>query len=79
MTQELLRRVVNQNETFVHHFDSEPKKQSTQWKHPVIIMVDYLEEDCMINGACYAEELMWLRQEIVNKIRGTLTRCVLLL
>ena len=25
---------VAQDETWVHHFDSEAKKQSLQWKHP---------------------------------------------
>ena len=34
-----------------------------------VIMVDYLEEGCTINGACYAEELMWLFQKTV-KTRG---------
>ena len=29
-----MRREVTQDETWVHHFDSEAKKQSTQWKHP---------------------------------------------
>ena len=27
-------RVVIQDETWVHHFDPESKKQSMQWKHP---------------------------------------------
>ena len=27
-------RVVTQNETWVHHFDPESKKQSMLWKHP---------------------------------------------
>ena len=26
--------VVNQDETWVHHLDPEPKMQSIQWKHP---------------------------------------------
>ena len=39
----------------------------------------YLEEDCTINGAYYAEGLRRLRQEIVKKRRGKLTRGVLLL
>ena len=38
-------------------------------------MVDYLEEGHTINGACYAEELRQLHQEIVRK----LTEGVLLL
>ena len=27
-------RVVTQDETWVHHFDTESKIQSKQWKHP---------------------------------------------
>ena len=42
-------------------------------------MVDYLEEVHMINGAYYAEELRWLPQDIVKKIRGKFTQGVLLL
>ena len=41
-------------------------------------MVDYLEEGRMINCAYYAQELRWLRQEIVKKRRGKLTWGVLL-
>ena len=29
-----MRRVVTQDETWVHHFDPEAKKQGMQWKHP---------------------------------------------
>ena len=29
-----MRRVVNKDETWVHHFDPEAKKQNMQWKHP---------------------------------------------
>ena len=32
--EEFMRRVVTQDETWVHHFDHEAKKQSMQWKHP---------------------------------------------
>ena len=43
-------------------------------------MVNYLQEDCTINGAYYAEELRWLYQKIVKKKkRGQLTPGVLLL
>ena len=28
-----MRRVVTQDETWVHHFDPETKTQSMQWKH----------------------------------------------
>ena len=31
---DFIDRVVTQNETWVHHFDSESKMQSMQWKHP---------------------------------------------
>ena len=37
-------------------------------------MVDYLEEGRTINGAYYAKELRRLRQEILKKRRGKLTR-----
>ena len=49
------------------------------WDNQGVIMVDYLEEGRTINGAYYAEELRRLRQEIVRKRRGKLTRGVLLL
>ena len=42
-------------------------------------MIDYLEQESMINGAYYAGELRWLRQEIARKRQGKLTRGVLLL
>ena len=29
-----MHRVVTQDETWVHHFDIEAKKQSIQWEHP---------------------------------------------
>ena len=45
----------------------------------VMIMIDYLEQGRTINGAYYAGELRWLRQEIARKRRRKLTRCVLLL
>ena len=32
--EEFMDRVVTQDETWVHHFDPESKKQSMQWKHP---------------------------------------------
>ena len=44
-----------------------------------VIMVDYLEEGRSINDAYYAEELSRLRQDIVRKRRGKLTRGVPLL
>ena len=49
------------------------------WDSQGVIMVDYLEEGCTINGTFYAEELRRLRQEIMKKRRGKLTRGVLLL
>ena len=49
------------------------------WDNQGIIMVDYLEEGPTKNGAYYAEELKRLRQEIVKKRKGKLTRGVLLL
>ena len=53
-------------------------KASIIWDSQGIIMVDYLEEGRTINGAYYAEELWWLRQEII-KTRCWLTRGFLLL
>ena len=70
-----MRQAVTQDETWVHHFDPETKKQSMPWKQPGlplpkklkeffsagkvmasifwdswgVIMVDYLEEGCMIS------------------------------
>ena len=38
-----------------------------------VIMIDYLEQGRAINGAYYAGELRWLRQEISRKRQGTLT------
>ena len=32
--EEFIDQVVTQDETWVHHFDPESKKQSMQWKHP---------------------------------------------
>ena len=43
------------------------------WNSQGVIMVDYLEEGCTINGAYYAEELRRLCQEIVKKSRRKLT------
>ena len=51
---------------------------SILWDSQGIIMVHYLEEGCMINGAYYAEELKCLCQWIVKKRRGKLTQGVLL-
>ena len=42
-------------------------------------MVGYLEEGRTVNGTYNAEELRRLRQQIVKKKRGKLTRGVLLL
>ena len=44
-----------------------------------VIIIDYLEQGCMINGAYYAGELRWLCQENTRKRRGKLTRGILLL
>ena len=49
------------------------------WDSQGIIMVDYLEEGPMINGAYDTEELRPLHQEIVKKRRGKLdSRCTAL-
>ena len=47
----------------------------SQW----VIMIDYLEQGRTINGAYYAGELRWPRQEIARKGRGKLIRGVLFL
>ena len=49
------------------------------WDSQGVIMIDYLEQGCKINGAYYTDELRQLRQEIARKRRGKLTRGVLLL
>ena len=43
------------------------------WYSQCVIIVDYLVEGPMINGAYYAEELWQLLQEIVKKRKGKLT------
>ena len=52
---------------------------SVFWDSQGIIMIDYLEQGRMINGAYYAAELRCLRQEIARKRRGKLTLGILLL
>ena len=47
------------------------------WDSQGVIMVDYTEEGCAINGTYYAEELRPLRR--VKKRRGKLIQGVLLL
>ena len=49
---------------------------SVFWDSQGVIMIDYFQQGCTINGAYYAAELRRLRQEIA---RGKLTRSVLLL
>ena len=49
------------------------------WDNQVLIMIDYLEQGRMINGAYYAGELRWLRQKIERKRQGKLTLSVPLL
>ena len=44
-----------------------------------VITIDYFQQGCTVNGACYAGELRWLCQEIARKSQGKLTRNVLLL
>ena len=52
---------------------------SIVWDSQGVVMMYYLEQSSMINGAYYAEELRRLREEIVKKRRGKLTRGVELL
>ena len=49
------------------------------WDSEGVIMIDYLEQGPMINGAYYAGKLRQLRQEIARKRQGKLTCDVLLL
>uniref|UniRef100_A0A672ZDH7 Mos1 transposase HTH domain-containing protein n=1 Tax=Sphaeramia orbicularis TaxID=375764 RepID=A0A672ZDH7_9TELE len=65
------RRIVTQDETWVHHFEPESKLQ--------ILMVDYLQKGQTINGEFYASELRKLKKEIKAKRRGKLRAGVLLL
>ena len=37
------------------------------WDSQRVIMIDYLEQGRLINGAYYAGEWRWLRQEIARK------------
>ena len=41
------------------------------WDSQGVIMIDYLEQGRMINGAYYAGELRWLRHEVARKRRGS--------
>ena len=85
-----MHRVVTKDETWVYQFDPKAKKKDmyamkapwsagkvmvTFWDSQGVIMVEYLEEECMINGTYYAEVLRLLCQEIVKKRRGKLIRC----
>ena len=102
---DFIKRVVTQDEPWVHHFDPETCRENKQWKHPDspppkqfksvhsagkviasifwdsqgVIMIDYLEQGCTINGAYYARKLRRIRQGIARKKRGKLTCDVLLL
>ena len=49
------------------------------WNSQGVIMVDYREDGRTINGACFADDLRRLRETIVKKRRGMLTRGFLLL
>ena len=49
------------------------------WDRQGVIILDYLEVGLTTNGAYYAEEQRRVRQKIVKKTKGTLTRGVLLL
>ena len=49
------------------------------WGSQGVIMIGYLEQGRMINGAYNAGGLRRLHQEIARKRRGKLTCCVLLL
>ena len=52
---------------------------SVFWNGQGVIMIDFLGQGRTINGAYYAVQLRWLRQEMARKRRGRLTRGVLLL
>ena len=42
------------------------------WDSQRVIMIDYLEQGRTSNGAYYAGDFRWLRQEIARKRRGKL-------
>ena len=42
---------------------------SVFWDSQGVIVIDYLEQGRTINGAYYAGEFRWLRQEIARKRR----------
>ena len=76
--------------TIKHPGPSPPKKfnrvhlagkviSSIFWDSQGVMMIDYLVQCRMINGAYYAGELRRLRHEIARKRRGKLTGSVLLL
>ena len=85
----LLPRVKIQNKQRKHPGSPPPKNfkrvhsagkmmTSIIWDSQGVIMLDYLEQGCTINGAYYAGELRRLRQGIARKRRGKLIRGVLL-
>ena len=41
------------------------------WDSHGVMMIDYLEQGSMINGAYYAGELRWLRHEAARKRQGS--------
>ena len=49
------------------------------WESQGMIIIDYLEQGCTINGAYYASKLRCLCQEMARKRQGKLSLCVLLL
>ena len=49
------------------------------WDSQGVIMIDYLEQGCTINGAYYAGESRRLHREITRRRRGKMTHGVLIL
>ena len=45
------------------------------WDIQGVIMIDYLEQGCTINGVYYAGEFRRIHQKIARQRRGKLTQC----
>ena len=66
-----------QSKQWKHPSSSPPKKfkrvhsagkvmASIFWDNQGVLIIDYLEQGCTIKRAYYADELRWLRQEIIR-------------
>jgi hypothetical protein len=62
------------DETWNHVYDPEAKEQSKDWRHSGILLVDYLEKGATITEKYYVELLYKMKQELVSKRRGKLSK-----